>query len=149
MHFQFVVAPPTAAIPGPPTVPAPDPQADLLRELLQVQREQLSYVRAGYEAQNNNTRWVNFLNRWREDYPQVGEACQKTMPTVERAFLELLDDVTSRLADDDENPMADEFGVGEFLDRYGMKLSQLGTMINILGPIADASRTLGEQQQQQ
>ena len=50
MHFQFVVAPPTTALPAPPSVPPGDGNASLLRELIDVQREQLAYQRAAHEA---------------------------------------------------------------------------------------------------
>ena len=45
MHFQYVVAPPTAAFPVPPPTPSVDSQASLFRELIDVQREQLAYLR--------------------------------------------------------------------------------------------------------
>jgi hypothetical protein len=64
---------------------------------------------------------------------------------VERAFLRLLDEVTRRLTDEDAGGIEDEFSLSEFLDRYGMRLSQLGTLLNTLGPIADAARQMGDQ----
>jgi len=116
----------------------------LLRELIDVQREQLAYLRAAHDAQNAGARWQAFLNRWAEEFPGVGEGCQKAFPTIERAFLRLLDDVTRRLTDEDAEGIDDEFSLGEFLDRYGMRLAQLGNVLNILGPLADAARTSGE-----
>jgi hypothetical protein len=144
MHFQYVVAPPTIAVPVPPPVPPGDGHSSLLRELIDVQREQLAYLRAAHEAQNAAARWQAFLNRWAEEFPGVGEGCQKAFPLIERAFLRLLDDVTRRLTDEDAEGIEDEFSLGEFLDRYGMRLAQLGNVLNILGPLADAARTSGE-----
>jgi hypothetical protein len=144
MHFQYVVAPPTIALPVPPPVPSGDGNASLLRELIDVQREQLAYLRAAHEAQNAAARWQAFLNRWAEEFPGVGEGCQKAFPVIERAFLRLLDEVTRRLTDEDAEGIDDEFSLGEFLDRYGMRLAQLGNVLNILGPLADAARTSGE-----
>jgi len=144
MHFQYVVAPPTIALPVPPPVPLGDGNASLLRELIDVQREQLAYLRAAHEAQNSAAKWQAFLNRWAEEFPGVGEGCQKAFPLIERAFLRLLDDVTRRLTDEDAEAIDDEFSLGEFLDRYGMRLAQLGNVLNILGPLADAARTSGE-----
>lgn len=140
MHFQYVVAPPTAAFPIPAPTNTADGQAALLRELIDVQREQLAYLRAGHEAQNATGRWQNFLARWSEEFPGVGQGCVRTMPLIERAFLRLLDDLTQRLADEDAEPIDDEFSLGEFLDRYGMRLAQLGNVLNVLGPLADAAR---------
>src|SRR3954447_17777545 len=93
MHFQFVVAPPTAAIPLPPPAPAADGTAVLLRELIDVQKEQLAYARASHDAQHSSARWQAFLNRWSEDFPGVGRACLQSLPQIERAFLQLLDDM--------------------------------------------------------
>jgi hypothetical protein len=142
MHFQFVVAAPTAAFPLPPIPPATDGQSALLRELIDVQKEQLAYVRAAHEAQNMSVRWQGFLTRWGEEFPDVGPGCLQAMPQIERAFLRLLDDMTRRLSDEDVEGIDDEFSLGEFLDRYGIRLGQLGNVLNVLGPLAEAARTM-------
>ena len=142
MHFQYVVAPPTAAFPVPPPSPAADTQSGLLRELIDVQREQLAYLRAAHEAQHTSARWQAFLNRWAEEFPTVGDGCQRAFPLIERAFLHLLEELTGRLTDEDGDDLDDEFALGEFLDRYGMRLSQLGNILNVLGPLADAAKNL-------
>ena len=141
MHFQYVVAPPTAAFPIPSPTNTADSQAALLRELIDVQREQLAYLRAAHDAQNAAGRWQNFLARWSEEFPGVGEGCVRAVPSIERAFLRLLDDLTQRIMDEDEEPIDDEFSLGEFLDRYGMRLAQLGNVLNVLGPLAEAARS--------
>lgn len=140
MHFQYVVAPPTAAMPFAPGPAPADPQSSLLRELIDVQKEQLAYVRASHESQNGSSRWQNFLARWSEEFPAVGPGCLSALPHIERAFLGLLDEMTKRLADENEEGIDDEFSLGEFLDRYGMRLSQLGNVLNVLGPLAEAAR---------
>jgi hypothetical protein len=143
MHFQYVVAPPTAAFPVPPPSPAGDAQAGLLRELIDVQREQLAYLRAAHEVQHTSARWQAFLTRWAEEFPGVGDGCQKAFPVIERAFLRLLEEMSARLTDVDADDLDEEFALSEFLDRYGMRLSQLGNIVNVLGPLADAARNLG------
>jgi hypothetical protein len=143
MHFQYVVAPPTATLPVPPPSPAVDVQAGLLRELVDVQKEQLAYLRAAHEAQHTSARWQAFLTRWAEEFPTVGEGCVRAFPVIERAFLRLLEEMSGKLADEDADDIEDEFALGEFLDRYGMRLSQLGNILNVLGPLADAARNLG------
>ena len=57
-----------------------------------------------------------------------------------RAFLQLLEELTRRATDEEEDTLEDEFSLGEFLDRYGMRLAQLGNVLNVLGPLADAAR---------
>ena len=141
MHFQYVVAPPTFALPMPPSTPMAEGQYSLLRELIDVQREQLAFMRAAYESQNSSSRWQAFFARHGEEFPFVGEGCVRAFPIIERAFLRLLDDVVRRLTDEDAESIEDEFSLSEFLDRYGMRLAQLGNVLNILGPLADAART--------
>jgi hypothetical protein len=141
MHFQYVVVPPTAAMPITPPAGMADGQHSLLRELIDVQREQLAYLRAAHDAQNHAARWQNLLNRWTDEFPHVGDGCIKAFPLIERAFLRLLDDLTRRLTDEDAEAIDDEFSLGEFLDRYGMRLAQLGNVLNVLGPLADAARS--------
>lgn len=143
MHFQYVVAPPTAALPVPPPAPAVDAQTGLLRELIDVQKEQLAYLRAAHEAQHTSSRWQAFLTRWAEEFPGVGDGCLRAFPVIERAFLRLLEELSGHLTDGEADPIDDEFALGEFLDRYGMRLSQLGNILNVLGPLADAARNLG------
>lgn len=144
MHFQYVVAPPTIGFQVPPQIPAEDAESTLLRELIEVQREQLAYLRAAHEAHHSSTRWQAFLNRWSEEFPGVGQGCLKAFPHIERAFLQLVEDLSSRVTDEDEEEIDGEFSLGEFLDRYGMRLAQLGNVLNILGPLADAARTAKE-----
>ena len=144
MHFQYVVAPPNIAPPIPLPNEVVNPTADLLRELIDVQREQLAYLRANHEAQHSNARWQAFLARWKDEYPTVGADCLKALPMLERAFLRLLDDLTQRVNDPDLDSIEDDFTLSEFLDRYGMRVSQLGAMLNALGPIADAARSAQE-----
>jgi hypothetical protein len=140
MHFQYVVAPPTVALPPAPPLAAADGQASLLRELIDVQRDQLGYLRAAHESQNATARWQAFLARHADEFPGVGHGCLTAFPVVERAFLRLLDELTRRLTDEDADGIDDEFSLGEFLDRYGMRLAQLGNVLNVLGPLAEAAK---------
>jgi hypothetical protein len=127
-------------LPVPPTAPPADGQTELLRELIGVQKEQLAYLRAAHEAQHNVGRWQAFLARWADDFPAVGDGCRNSLPLIERAFVKLLDDLTRRMSDEDADDLENEFALGEFLDRYGMRLAQLGNVLNILGPIAEAAK---------
>lgn len=118
--------------------PAPDP-ADSLRQLLEVQREQLAVLKAQAAAADSIARWRAFLARWQTDFPDIGTACKQVLPVVERAYLTLMQDLTDRLKDDSNDPIDTDFALGEFLDRYGMRLGQLGTVLSQLGPLADAA----------
>ena len=141
MHFQFVVAPPTPAL-TPPSLPAAhDSTTDLLRQLLEVQREQVGLLRSSLEAQHSGTRWHAFLARWEDEFPHLPTACRDVLPTIERAFLRLIEELSHNLRDEDSDGLESDFSVSEFLDRYAMRISQMGTILNLLGPLAEAART--------
>jgi hypothetical protein len=139
MDAPIYVAPPAVVLPPAAPPPAPD-LADLLRQVLDVQKEQLAVLRAQSAAQDGNARWRAFLTRWQGDFPDLGSACRQVLPLVERAYLGLIQELTDRLRGEDGG-LDNEFLLGEFLDRYGMRLGQLGTILSQLGPLADAAPT--------
>ena len=141
MHFQFIVAPPTPSL-TPPAPPASDTPAELLSQLLDVQREQLGLMRttAAAGGDGNQARWRSFFERWHEEFPELPAAFREVLPTVERAFLRLMNEMAHHLKDEEGNGLDDDFSLGEFLDRYAIRANQLGTILNMLGQMAEAVR---------
>jgi len=141
MHFQFIVAPPTPAL-LPPASPSSEMPTELLTQLIDIQREQLSLMQAQAVAGSDNAqvRWRNFFERWQGEFPEMSESVREVLPTVERAYLRLMTDMVHQLKEDDGNALDDDFSVGEFLDRYAMRASQIGTILNLLGQMAEAGR---------
>jgi hypothetical protein len=138
--FQFDVSPlltSTTPAAEPPPVQTPE-TVDLLRQLLEVQREQLAQLRASAAAHDMTSRWRAFLGRWQNDFPDLGEACRKSLPTLERSYGKLIADLTEQLTQDGNDALDTDFALQEFLDRYGMRLAQLGTIINLVAPLAEA-----------
>ena len=111
--------------------------ADLLRQLLDVQREQVTLLRAQQAATDHLSRWRAFLNRWNSEFPEVGGGCKQILPVLERSYLTVLQDLTERVRDVGDS-LEDEFVLNEFLDRYGVRVTQLGNIISSISPIADA-----------
>lgn len=139
MHFSFDVAGPTnpqPAQPVPNSVPAD--QLELLRQILEVQKEQLMLTRAVAIANDSGHRWRNFLAKWGEHYPDLSRSCKEVLPYLERALLEMMTDLSDRLQDEGPDAIDNEFTLSEFLDRYGMKINQLGTILNLVTPLAEA-----------
>jgi hypothetical protein len=137
MNFQIDVSsslPQRAAEPL-PAAPTPD-LADLLRQILEVQREQLAYQRAAAAAHDMTARWRAYLSRWNEEFPDLSDACKKAMPHLERVYGQMITDLSEKVNDDDG--LDSEFAVQEFLDKYGMRLAQLGTILNLVAPLAEA-----------
>lgn len=139
MNFQIDVS---SAVPCPPADPPATPAGvpetvDLLRQLLEVQREQLAHQRAAAAAHDMTARWRAFLTRWQQDFPDLGENCRKALPQLERCYGQMIHELTEKL-NDDEQGLENEFAVQEFLDRFGMRLAQLGTILNLVAPLAEA-----------
>lgn len=137
MQFPFqssLASPP----PSPPNA-AQSETADVLRQILEVQREQLAYLRALAAAHDSGGRWRAFLNRWQEDFPTLSNACKRSIPQLEKTYGKLIVDLTELLTQaDDADPLDTDFALQEFLDRFGMRLAQLGTILNLVAPLAEA-----------
>jgi hypothetical protein len=139
MHFQFEVAQPTQ--PQTSEMQPGDPAAttfELLKQLLDVQREQLQLSRAMAAMHDTQARWRQVLSRWTNDFPGLPEACKHVLPTLERAYIEMISDLTNHLRDGDES-IDNEFALAEFLDRYGIRLGQIGTLLSVVGPLAEVA----------
>ena len=138
MNFQIdvssAVPPPGTDVPA-PTDPVPE-TVNLLRQILEVQREQLAYQRAAAAAHDTAARWRGFLARWQKDLPELPENCRKALPILERCYAHLIRDLTERLSDDET--LDNEFTLQEILDRYGVRLAQLGTILSLVAPLAEA-----------
>jgi hypothetical protein len=137
MHFQFDMS----AIAYPHLGAAPVASSDipeLLRQMLEVQREQAAHLRAFLTAHDGVARWRAFLARWREDFPDLSEACRQAMPILERTYGKLIAELTEHLSQNGSDVLDNDFDLQEFLDRYGMRLTQLGTILNMVAPFAEA-----------
>jgi hypothetical protein len=124
-------------VPEPPT-PARE-IADLLRQLVGLQQEQIGLLKAQIAAQDHGSKWRTFLARWEEEFPQIGSACKQALPSLERAYLGLVRELTERVNAAEASELDDEFVLGEFLDRFGIRLGQLGNILSQLAPLADAA----------
>jgi hypothetical protein len=141
MNFQFEVAQQTP--PANSELQPGDPAAtslEIMKQLLDVQREQLQLARAMAAAHDTQARWRQVLSRWNEQFPSLPEACKHVLPTLERAYMDLISQLTGQLLDGDES-IDNEFALAEFLDRYGMRLGQLGTLLSVVGPLAEVAAT--------
>lgn len=140
MNFQIDVslAVPCPSVDPPASATGVPETVDLLRQLLEVQREQLAYQRAAAAAHDITARWRAFLTRWQQDFPTLADGCRKALPMLERTYGQLVHDLTEKL-NDEEHELDNEFTLQEFIDRYGMRLAQLGTVLNLVAPLAEAA----------
>ena len=124
------------AKPAAKEAPANTEVIDLLRQILEVQREQLHHARNAAAAHDMTSRWRSFLARWQHEFPDLSQGCRHALPMLERAYGQLIADLTDRLSDEDA--LDTDFALQDFLDRFGMRLAQLGTILNLVTPLAEA-----------
>jgi hypothetical protein len=138
MNAPVYVLPPALTVHGQPDAPPATEVPDLLRQLVALQQEQVNLLKAQQANQDAGARWRAFLTRWDAEFPGIASACKQVLPLLERAYLSLVRDLAEKLADDPD-ALSDEFVLSEFLDRYAMRLGQLGNVIGQLAPLADAA----------
>jgi hypothetical protein len=134
MQFDYNITP--MPQPTPPGAPHAE-TADLLRQILEVQRQQLSLMQAAAAAHDAGARWRAFLARWRDDFPDLAEKCRQVLPLLERSYGALIHDLAEHLRQNGNGALDNDFALQEFLDRYGMRLAQLGTILNLVAPLAE------------
>lgn len=148
--FQFVVSPQNATPMPTPSEGTPTETADLLRQILEVQKEQLALQKQTAQAHDMGARWRAYLAKWQRDFPELPEACRHALPILERSYGAMIADLADHLRQNGSDALDSEFALGEFLDRYGMRLSQLGTILSLVAFLAEAAgpgpSQAGEQQ---
>jgi hypothetical protein len=145
MTFSIDVssAPPVGATDLPAPLPAIPETVDLLRQILEVQRELLVQQRNAAAAHDMTARWRSFLSRWNDEFPGLSDNCRKALPSLERTYGRLIAEMAERVNEEDDN-LDNDFSLQEFLDRNGMRLAQLGTILNLVAPLAEAGPSSGE-----
>jgi hypothetical protein len=134
----IVTAPPfrTAEIPPSPSV-ASGEVADLIRQQNQILAEQSQMLRHLCLLNDSSPKWKQFLAKWQDEFADVGGDCKQTLTQIERTYLKLVSEVNERLRDADPDDLANDFALGEFLDRYSTRLAQLAGMMHQLNPLAE------------
>src|SRR5580658_1368014 len=127
MHAPLYVTPPLP-IPLPDPTPTAREVVDLLRQMLTLQQEQVGLIKTQIANQDNASRWRSFLARWEQEFPNIGTACKQALPHLERAYLGLIRDLTDRVNSSDDDDLSDEFVLSEFLDRFGIRIGQMGNI---------------------
>jgi hypothetical protein len=149
--MQFDVAPyapPTGQVPRPTSNLA----ADLLRQLLDIQREQLDLMKSHHQTLNamaeaqNQARKRSWFDRWQEEFPNLPESCRQAMPILERAYLNLIATLTEEVKDVGTDSFESDFALRDFLDRFGLPLVHLGGILQAIAPLTEVQPQENTQQ---
>ncbi len=136
MQFDVASVTPVAR----PVVPeGGTPTLDLLRQILEVQKQHLGHAQAVAAAHDPMARWRVLAARWRQDFPDLPESCKEILPQLERAYASMIASLIDEIRQHNEDGLDNEFAMQDLLDRYGMKLGQLGNILSLVGPLAEVS----------
>ena len=152
MQFQFDVSTAPQAKPV-PAATGPEAVAELLRhmidlqrdgftQMLEVQREHLAHARQVH--QENLQRWKNVMGRWNKVFSGLAGQCKQVYPSLERAYLSMVDNLVQDLMDQGEDGFDSDFALQDFLDRHGARVGQLAHLLSIIGPLSEAAATQSE-----
>jgi hypothetical protein len=140
MNSQFDISPfSVPAIEPPKEQSAATESVHLLRQVVDLQKEQLMLLRAIAGAHDAGGRWRAFLSRWRDEFPDLPDGSRDAVSVLERSFASMLAEMVDHLRQNDASALDTDFSMQEFLDRYGMRLAQLSTILNLIGPLSEVS----------
>jgi hypothetical protein len=78
------------------------------------------------------------LGRWKMHNPELAEYCKRAAKKLERIQTDLLSSITGEIESNADVLLDSEFGLNEFVDRFGAKFLQLNALLQILAQLGNA-----------
>jgi len=134
---------PTFSLPQPvsaPVIADHSPQlCGMLSELVSAQDRQTALLEELVAAlTHTHRRRVVELGRWKILNPELAEYCKQAAKKLERIQTDLLSTITQEIETNSDVLLDSEFGLSEFLDRFGTKFLQLNSLLHILAQLGNA-----------
>jgi len=134
---------PTFSLPKPepePTVVGHSLQLHgLLSELVSAQDRQTALLEelVAVIAHSQRRRIVE-LGLWKMSNPELAEYCKRAAKKLERIQTDLLSSITEEIESNSDMLIDSEFGLNEFIDRFGTRFLQLHSLVQILTQLGNA-----------
>ena len=118
----------------------PTPQlCSLLRELVSAQDRQTGLLEEFVGTfTNSHRRRIIELGLWKISNPDLAEYCKRAAKKLERIQNDLLSSITEEIVGDADGLLESEFGLSEFVDRFGTKFLQVNSLLQILTQLGNA-----------
>jgi hypothetical protein len=111
----------------------------LLRELVSTQDRQTALLEELISSiTNGQRRRLVELGLWKLSNPELAEYCKMAAKKLERIQTDLLSSITEEIESNADVLFDSEFGLNEFIDRYGTKFLQLNSLLQILTQLGNA-----------
>lgn len=78
------------------------------------------------------------LALWKKSHPELAEFCKRAAGKLERVQTDLLASITEEVEYNSETLMESEFGLSEFVDRFGSKFMHLNALLQVLSQLGNA-----------
>ncbi len=122
------------------------PQQESLSELCVLMREMIVAQDRQNElleeliSQTNHThrRKAMELAMWKRAHPELSEFCRKAASKLEQVQTDLVSSITEEVVYNSDTLLDSEFGLSEFVDRFGTKFLHLNTLLQVLSQLGNA-----------
>jgi len=138
LYTQIDVFPtfsPPQPVPEPAiTSPGHSPQLHgLFSELVSAQDRQTALLEELVAAiTSTQRRRAVELGLWKMSHPELAEYCKRAAKKLDRIQTDLLSSITEEIETNADVLLDSEFGLNEFVDRFGAKFLQLHSLLQIL-----------------
>lgn len=111
----------------------------LMRELLSAQDRQNELLEelVSQSGQHQRRKTIE-LALWKRANPELAEFCKRAAGKLERVQTDLLASITEEVESNSETLLESEFGLSEFVDRFGTKFMHLNALLQVLSQLGNA-----------
>jgi len=111
----------------------------LLSELVSAQDRQTALLEelVSNIAHTQRRRMVE-LGLWKLSNPELAEYCKRAAKKLERIQTDVLSTITEEIESNADVLFDSEFGLNEFIDRFGSRFLQLNSLLQILTQLGNA-----------
>ena len=143
LYSQIDVFPtftPPKSVSTPPVTAENSPQLHgLLSELVSAQDRQTALLEELVATVTHSHRHrIIELGRWKILNPELAEYCKRAAKKLERIQTDLLSTITGEIESNADMLLDSEFGLNEFVGRFGTKFLQLNSLLQILTQLGNA-----------
>ena len=143
LYTQIDVFPtfsPPQPVAGKPVTAEHSPQLyGLLSELVSVQDRQTALLEELVSTiVHSQRRRIVELGLWKLSHPELAEYCKRAAKKLERIQADMLSSITEEIETNSDVLFDSEFGLNEFIDRFGTRFLQLNSLLQVLTQLGNA-----------
>lgn len=131
-----------SSMPTPPVTSIREPLSELcvlMRELLSAQDRQNELLETLIaQGEQKHRRRATELALWKRANPELSDYCRRAANKLERVQTDLLSSITEEVEYNGDSLLDSEFGVSEFVDRFGSKFMHLNALLQVLAQLGNA-----------